>query len=188
MSPEFYAVNGKSGKADGALVDAYAKLTYSHTFDGVWVVGGAYQFAQRAAVDYGSSASNFEVNGGYKIKMDALTVTPGIGLGYAVGTPKIITTDDNASAAYYFATLNFDYKIDSKLTFNALGLRYRQSFDGYWFTPKVSTGLTYSITPADAIYVNFGYAWKYTAAQNGTTINGDDADKSNIAFGYKHSF
>jgi hypothetical protein len=187
FSPEFYASNSTSGKADGGVVDAYAKLSYSHTFDGAWVVGGAYQFTQRAAVDYDSSVSQFEVNGGYKLKMDALTITPGLGLGYAIGTPKI-ATDANASEAYYFATLNFDYKIDSKWTVNALQLRYRQSFDGYWFTPKVGTGVTYAITPADAIYVALGYAWKDSTDHNGTVMNGNNADKQNIAIGYKHSF
>jgi len=187
VSPEFYAANS-APKADGGLVDAYAKLSYAHTFDGVWVLGGSYQFTQRAAVDINSSVSQFEVNTGYKYKINALTITPGLGLGYAIGTPKIITTDNNASASYYSATLNFDYKVDANWTVNALGLRYRQSFDGYWYTPKVSTGVTYAITPADAIYVNLGYAWKYTAQQNGTIINGDDADKSNVAVGYKHSF
>lgn len=39
-------------------------------------------------------------------------------------------------------------------------MRYRNAFDTTWLTPKVATGLTYSITDADAVSANFGYSRK----------------------------
>ena len=186
VSPEFAAKDSGSATA-GAVVDSYAKLSYAHTFDGTWVAGASYQGTQRTGTD-SSNVQQFEATGAYKFKFDAITITPTLGLGYAVGTPKVIvgashTTD---SAPYYLVTLAGDYKLNASWTLNVFNVRYRNSFDGYWVTPKISTGVTYSISPSDAVYVSVGYAWKNTLGN--FDLGHDFADKSNIAIGYKHSF
>lgn len=186
VSPEFVAKDSATAAA-GAVADSYAKLSYAHTFNGTWVVGASYQGTQRTGAD-SSNVQQFETTGAYKYKLDAFTITPSIGFGYAIGTPKIIvgSTHTTDSAPYYLVQLAGDYKIDSSWTLNVFSFRYRNSFDGYWVTPKVSTGVTYSISPADAVYVNVGYAWKNTLGD--FDLGHDYADKSNIAVGYKHSF
>jgi hypothetical protein len=70
-----------------------------------------------------------------------------------------------------------DWKLNKKWTWNVFNVRYRDSFSYEWATPKVSTGVTYSIDSTNSVSTSIGYGWK-----NGV------ADKINWAVGYKHSF
>lgn len=209
FSPEFRANNpassnnsnnGGAGKTTGAVVDDYAKIAYSHTFMGTWVVGGMGQWTDRVGNGGGSQVAQSEINVGYKWKvLPSLTITPGAGVGYLWGTPKVagqcwnvepcpsMKRDDGKSVSYYFFTLNADWKIDSNWTWNVIGLRYRDAFSFYWNTPKVSTGVTYNFSPADAVYVSGGMAWKDKNSHS-VELSSAYEDKYNVAIGYKRSF
>ena len=82
---------------------------------------------------------------------------------------------------YYFATAALDARIDSHWTWNIINARYRNGWGVTWYTPKVQTGITYTIDSANAVYANIGYGWKDTGA-------GLAPDKFNVAVGYKYSF
>ncbi len=191
FTPEFYATNysgfNNTTKPSGALADDVFKLAYSHTFAGVWVLGGNVAYTKRTSYDSNRDAWQVEVNGGYKFKFGDFTLTPGAGIGYGWGYSKINPANAWAEEAYYFVTLNGDWKINSNWTWNAFSLRYRDAFNVDWNTPKVATGVTYSILPSDAVYANVGYSWKNKFSHD-LELGNDYADKYSISVGYKHSF
>lgn len=217
-----------SGASNGDIKDWSGKIGYSHTFDGVWVVGASLSqsaFYNQSAVggpisDSKPDAKNLsstkaEITAAYKFKvLDSFTITPGVGLGYSWGWSKInnpsqspgtlptvaSTCKSNYAAdaagnydscfdpeAYYQFTLAGDWKINSEWTWNVFNIRYRDSFQGNWNTPKVSTGVTYNVTPDDAIYVSAGLAFK-NAYSHTMQVSTDYEDAANITFGYKHAF
>ena len=165
------------------------KSRLSHSFSNNVVLGGDIQYTQRAVIaGVSSSVDQAEITLGYKLKLDAVTLTPGVLLGYGFGDePKINPAPGLAAAqnadAYWAVTLNGDFKINSQWTWNVFSLRYRNAFDYTWITPKVSTGVTYNIDKTDAVYFNVGNAWKDKGDGNGLL-----EDKYNIAVGYKYSF
>ncbi len=186
MSPEFYGLSDPKGRfAGGDLNDFYFKLGLSHTFDNHVVLGGGFQYTQRAPIaGVSSSVDQAEITLGYKLKLDAVTLTPGVLLGYGFGDePKINPANNFTSDAYWAVTLNGDLKLNSQWTWNVFSLRYRNAFDYTWITPKISTGVTYNIDKTDAVYLNIGNAWKDKGDGNGLL-----EDKYNIAVGYKYSF
>jgi len=177
FSPEYDASSANTGWKDD-----YIKAAISHTFDNNFVVGAAYQHTWRST----STAEQIEASIGYKIKNGPFTLTPSALLGYGFGDqPRIIPGGANAGLAegYYSVSLAGDWKLDDHWTWNTFNVRYRNSFDGRWITPKVSTGVTYKFDSTSAIYANVGYAWKDTG--NGAGLL---ADKWNVAVGYKLSF
>lgn len=186
-SPEFYGTAKAGAHGSGDLADYYFKAALSHTFDNNIVLGGAVQFTQRAPdlATGGSSVDQVETSLAYKLKLgDAVTVTPGILLGYAFGDqPKINPANNFTPDAYYAASLAADLKIDSHWTFNVFNVRYRNAFDYTWITPKVSTGITYKIDDYDAVYLSLANTWKDKGDGKGLL-----EDKYNIAVGYKYSF
>jgi len=183
-SPEFYDLAG-AGHAAGDLDDYYFKLGLSHSFDNNLVLGGVLQYTQRAPIaGVSSSVDQAEVSLGYKLKLDALTLTPGVLLGYGFGDePKINPANNFNPDAYWAVTLNADFKLNSQWTWNMFSLRYRNAFDYTWITPKVATGITYNIDKTDAVYLSVGNAWKDNGNGSGLV-----QDKYNIAVGYKYSF
>lgn len=175
FSPEYDASSANSGWKDD-----YVKAAISHTFENNFVVGAAYQHTWRST----STAEQIEASIGYKIKNGSFTLTPSALLGYGFGDqPKIIPGNNFADEGYYAVALAGDLKIDDNWTWNVFNARYRNSFDGRWITPKISTGITYKFDSTSSIYANVGYAWKDTG--NGAGLL---ADKWNVAVGYKFAF
>jgi len=213
FSPEFYAINqdphddvaGKqSKKPAGGIADYYGKASLSYTFGGGWVIGGSFQAQLKknrdTAGDFVKDTWQYysEATLGYKFKMDALTVTPAVGVGYTWGFTGIngdVSTSKDNNAAYYLVSLAGDWKLNSQWTWNVFNLRYRNAFQYTWITPKVSTGVTYNITPLDAVYANVGYSWKEldksgqaASAPFNPNYGSLDGDKFNFAVGYKRAF
>ncbi len=184
-SPEFYGTTSAGKFTTGDLNDYYFKLGLSHTFRNNVVLGGVLQYTQRAPIaGVSSSVDQAEINLGYKLKLDALTLTPGVLLGYGFGDqPKINPANNFSPDAYWAVTLNADLKLNSQWTWNVFSLRYRNAFDYTWITPKIATGITYNIDKTDAVYLSLGNAWKDKGDGNGLL-----EDKYNIAVGYKYSF
>ncbi len=175
FSPEYDASSANAGWKDD-----YLKAAISHTFENNFVVGAAYQHTWRSS----STAEQIEASIGYKIKNGPFTLTPSALLGYGFGDqPRIIPGQNGADEGYYAFSLAGDLKLSDHWTWNAFNARYRNSFDGRWITPKVSTGITYKFDSTSSIYANVGYAWKDTG--NGAGLLGD---KWNIAVGYKFAF
>jgi hypothetical protein len=184
-SPEFYDLANPGKNAAGDLDDINFKLAVSHTFSNNVVLGGDIQYTQRAAIaNVASSVDQAEVTLGYKLKLDAVTLTPGVLLGYGFGDePKINPANNFNPDAYWAVTLAGDFKLNSQWTWNVFNVRYRNAFDYTWITPKITTGITYNIDKTDAVYFNIGNAWKDKGDGNGLV-----QDKYNITVGYKYSF
>ncbi len=186
VNPEFYGVADPKGRFSvGDIDDVNYKLALSHSFSNNVVLGGDIQYTQRIPVGgVSSSVDQAEITLGYKLKLDAVTLTPGVLLGYGFGDePKINPANNFNSDAYWAVTLNGDLKLNSQWTWNVFSLRYRNAFDYTWITPKVATGITYNIDKTDAVYLSVGNAWKDKGDGNGLL-----EDKYNIAVGYKYSF
>ncbi len=185
-SPEFFGA-ASSKHAAGDLADTYYKAALSHTFDNNFVIGGAFQFTQRAqegGVGTSSSVDQIEASVAYKLKMDAFTLTPGVLLGYGFGDqPKINPANNFSADGYYAASLAGDLKIDSHWTWNVFNARYRNAFDYTWITPKIATGVTYKIDDNNAVYLSVANGWKDKGDGKGLV-----EDKYNIAVGYKYMF
>lgn len=185
-SPEFFGA-ASAKHAAGDLASIYYKAALSHSFENNFVIGGAFQLTQRAqegGVGSSSSVDQIEASVAYKLKLDALTLTPSLLLGYGFGDQPKIDPNNNFNAdAYYAATLAGDLKLNSHWTLNVFNVRYRNAFDYTWITPKISTGVTYKIDDTSAVYLNVGNAWKDKGDGKGLL-----EDKYNIAVGYKYSF
>jgi hypothetical protein len=180
-------VKGKAPKpADGNVADYYGKFQYAHSFSGGVVVSGFFQ-PQFDLHPGATNAWKYYTEGdlGYKINMnDAFTLTPSAGIGGVWGDTQIKASPKNVnpSAAYYAFYLAGDLKLNSNWTWNVFNLRYRDAFSYTWITPKVATGITYSIDKYSALYGTVGYSWKETS---GTPLN---TDKLNIGAGVKANF
>lgn len=175
-SPEFYALT-KGDNASGTYADTAVKASLSHSFDNNVVVGGSLQGTFKTN---GTQQYYGEATVGYRFKLDRFTLTPSAGIGDTWDNTGLGPAG-TSSAVYYVFYLAGDVKLDSKWTWNAFNLRWRNAFDQEWATPKVATGITYSIDSWNSLYANVGYSWKDTGA-------GLLGDKSNIAFGYKRGF
>ena len=198
-SPEFYATTTSATHIANDMADWYGKGTLSYTFAPGWSVAGAVQDTIKPDAGGFSNLYQGQVEGSvaYKFKLtDAFTVTGTAGLGYTWGDTgyhngewthgagTFVEAGNNDDAfGYYFLQASLDYKLDSHWTWNVIQARYRNAFTETWITPKVQTGITYNIDSTDAVYAAVGYAWK----DRGDGL-GVQADKYNVAVGYKYSF
>lgn len=218
FGPEMYATSdyhNNHGKPSGEVKDWATKFSYSHTFENNVVLGGSVAYTAwyndlEAKANHPASTLNktaFEASAGYKIKLDTITITPALGLGYVAGWAKVnnLNNDPSTNAAcsttnssstdgdcfkpepYYFFTLAMDWKVTSDLTWNVVNLRYRDAWDGNWNTPAIGTGLSYNLTSDDAITVSTSYSWANKWSHTVETSS-KYADSYNVMFGYKHAF
>jgi hypothetical protein len=186
VSPEFVLAAPGSAAAN-SIADGYIKGAYSRSLGAGWSWGASLQFTERTP---SGSVNRYqwqpETTLGYTWKLDPTWSIPlSAGVGYLYNNVPYLH-DGTASFAYYVVNAGLNMKLDSHWTWNAISARYRNAFEGEWVTPKVATGVTYTIDPANAVYANFGYAWQsnYNAGQDGAV----EPSKWNVALGYKRSF
>ena len=159
--------------SSGAYADFYIKPSISHTFaDGI-IWGGSFQQVWRPNT---SQQELLETTLGYNFKIDpTFTITSSAGVGYvwdsAPSTPAL------GSYAYYVLNAGLNAKLAPQLTWTVVSARWRDSFNGGWQTPKLTTTLTYAWTPAASLYASYGYGWK-----NGNTDKWSGAVGLKIAF------
>jgi len=182
---EFQESNSKTASPKkGDVADYYGKFTLGHTFENNVVISGFFQ----PQYDLHPGKTNLwreyvEGDIGYKIKMaDWFTLTPSAGIGGIFGDTGV--TKNNPDAAYYAFYLAGDAKLSSSWTWNVFNVRYRDAFNYRWITPKVSTGLTYSLSKYAALYGTVGFSWKDTGAPG----NSGNPDKLNVGVGAKVNF
>ena len=188
--PEFAALENVDG--NHLLADWFGKATLAHAVAPGFSIAGAVQDTFKTS---GFNQYYFEASAAYKAtltKTFAVTVTGG--LGYTAGNTGFVDGDptgglnpdqgnDDDSYLYYYVSGSADLKVDSHWTWNIINARYRNAFDRNWETPKVSTGVTYSIDATDSVFANVGYSWKKTDATDGLVD-----DKISFGAGYKYSF
>ena len=130
------------------------ELNGSHTFDNHWLVAGSVKYYDTSHSN--ASALNIEGAIGYTHAFNdvfSLTGTAGIGSH---------APDPGDAFAYYVFKLNADIKLTNVITWNAIGLRYRNSFDSAddYDTPEVSTGVTLKLTEQHSISARVMRDWK----------------------------
>jgi len=147
------------------------ELNGSHTFDNHWLVAGSVKYYDTSHST--ASAFNTELDVGYTHTFnDILTLTGTAG----VGTHS---PDPGQTFAFYVFKLNADIKLNDVVTWNAIGLRYRNSFDSAdnYDTPEVSTGVSFKLTDQHSVSLRVVRDWK----EGDVSYNG-------IELGYKYHF
>ena len=184
VSPEFYL---SPAGVPGAIDDGYIKGSYSRSLPGGFSWGASIQYTERTS---SGSTNRYQLQPettlGYTIKLGptfSIPLSAGVGLLYNnVGYAPVTTSA--GSFGYYVFNAGLNVKLDSHWTWNAISARYRNAFAGKWVTPKLGTGVTYTIDPHNSVYVNGGYAWQ-TQNVAGYPL---EPNKWNIALGYKYGF
>lgn len=185
ITPEFYASDKVGSYSKGGLADDVAKISVSKALPNGFNVGGSISATMRepGITGHASAFNQLEASTSYKFKLTPeFSISPSATLGYAFGAqPKIDPTSAGAAVAYYAVALGADYKLAPGLTWNVVNIRYRNAFSTTWATPKVSTGVTYTLDDTNSAYMNIGKSWKDTGT-------GYKSDKYSVAFGIKHAF
>jgi hypothetical protein len=185
ISPEFN-IRDTSTQSAGSLNDVLFKIGYSRALGHGWSWGISDQQTARAAGD-GRYQNQLETTIGYSVKVnDTFSVPLSAGVGYVWDTRAASSALRDEQWAYYTFSAGLNVKFDQHWTWNAINARYRDAFEGDWITPKVTTGVTYTIDPNNAVYANVGYAWKTGAG--GSVAPDIGPDKWNLTFGYKIGF
>lgn len=146
--------------------DSY-KLTYTHSFSNGFTIGGMAQTTQDTK---NVVRQNLEAQVGYKAP-----AVYGVTFGGKVGVGERLASTGNFP--YYAIYGSADYKVTDKLTWNALGYRYRSAFDtgAYAYqTHRLTTGLTYDITKtysvSATVYRNYDTTSSYNAKGDGFEV------------------
>ena len=157
VSPEFSLKPGDDLK----LADTVFKLGWSHSLGMGWSWGASIAETWRAEPAPTTYATALETTLGYSgIKLsDMISLPVSAGVGY-VWDSKAGPLDGSMNWGYYVLNAGLNVKFDSHWTWNAVSARYRNAFQGGWVTPKVSTGVTYSIDSHNSVAANIGYGWK----------------------------
>jgi hypothetical protein len=159
--------------SSGALTDDYLKATFAHSFESGLIWSGTFQYTDK--ID-GDPKYRIETTFGYNIRMDdswSIPVSGGVGFRWDEDPAALPGT----TFAYYVVNVGLNMRISDHWTWNTFSARWRDAFEGGWQTPKIYTGLTYTIDRSSSVYANVGEAWK----------NGQ-ADKVVVAVGYKYAF
>jgi len=171
VSPEWGAVSPNTYK------DTVLKLGWSHSLGQGWSWGASIAETLRAEALATAYATALETTIGYGViklsDMISLPVSAGVGYVWDTKAGPLATLN----WGYYVLNAGVNVKFDSHWTWNAVSARYRDAFQGGWVTPKVSTGVTYSIDSHNSIAANIGYSWK-----NGI------ADKISGAVSFRYGF
>lgn len=137
--------------------------TYTHKFGGGYSAGAAISTSQ--SVD-SLLKQNIEVQGGY-----SRAITAGLTVGVKIGVGERFTETNFPYYAVYSAT---DYKVNDKLTVNALGYRYRDAFDSAndYKSHQLSTGVTYALNTSYSVNAKFArnYDEDFNATGDAATV------------------
>ncbi len=147
------------------------ELNAGHVFDNHWLVAGSVKYYDTSHSN--ASALNIEGAIGYTHAFnDVFSLTGSAGIGSHAPDP-------GDAFAYYVFKLNADIKLTDIITWNAIGLRYRDSFDSAddYNTPEISTGVSFKLTDQHSVSLRVTRDWK----QGDVSYNG-------IELGYKYHF
>lgn len=93
----------------------------AHTFDNGVILGGSFQYTD--PTHGGSDSQNLEGTGGYRVPFGhVFSVVGSAGIG-----ARFVGSDD--AFAYYVLRIGADLRLTDRITWNAIGYRYRNAFD-----------------------------------------------------------
>jgi hypothetical protein len=122
------------------------ELNGSHTFNSGLILGGSFQYSDRAFSD--RATQNLEGTIGYRVSLDRVfSLTGSAGLG------EHWRQNPTAAFPYYVLRTGADLEFNQTVTWNVISLRYRDGFDpdNHYNTLQVATGFTYTLDPQSAI-------------------------------------
>ncbi|BCH20628.1 hypothetical protein [Mesorhizobium sp. L-8-3] len=151
--------------------DVKYQIDGAHTFDNGVILAGSFQYTDPARG--GKDSQNVEATIGYRLLLgQVFSVVGSSGIG-----ARFSGSDD--VFAYYVLKVGADLRMTDRVTWNAIGYRYRNAFDtdNDYDTPQLSTGLSFKVDHANSVSTKFYRSWK-----------DGNPDETGLALGFKHEF
>lgn len=167
----FEIANDRDPDDFGQSKDVKYQVDGAHTFDSGVILGGSFQYTD--ATKGKKDSQNLEMTIGYRLPLGQIfSVVGSSGIG-----ARFSGSDD--VFAYYVFNVGADLRLTEKVTWNAVGYRYRNAFDtdNDYDTPQVSTGLAFKIDQANSVSTKLYRSWK-----------DGSPDETGLALGFKHEF
>jgi hypothetical protein len=152
--------------------DTKASVNAAHTFANDFIVGGYFEIEKTTS---GVWSYNLEGTLGYDYK---LTNYASIGGSAGVGERWQPATS-GGDFPYYVLRVRADIDLSERWSWNVITYRLRDAFNpaNNYYTPEVSTAITFKIDRNNSIYVKYLYDWE----------NGPPSAQA-FGFGYKYRF
>ena len=131
------------------------ELNGAHTFDGGFILGGSFQYSDRAFSNRASQ--NLEATLGYRVPLNtAFSLTGSAGIG------EHWRQNPAAAFPYYVLRISADFDLNQSVTWNVVSFRYRDAFDpnDHYNTPQLATGFTYKVDENNSITAKVMRNWR----------------------------
>ncbi len=148
------------------------ELNGAHTFDSSFILGGSFQYSDRAFSNRASQ--NLEGTLGYRAPLNnAFSLTGSAGIG------ERWRQNPSAAFPYYVLRIGADVDLSQTLTWNVISFRYRNAFDpnDNYNTPQVATGFTCKVDEQRAITAKIMRNWRDGAPSS-----------TGVSLGFKQGF
>jgi len=135
--------------------DTKYQLNGGHTFDSGLILGGSFEYRDRAFSP--RTSQNLESTVGYRVPANnALSIFGSAGLG------EHWRQNPSAVFPYYVLRVGADLDLSRSLTWNVITFRYRNAFDSNnnYNTPQVATGFTFKVDERRAITATLVRNWR----------------------------
>jgi hypothetical protein len=148
------------------------ELNGAHTFDSGLILGGSFQYNDRAFSD--RTRENLEGTVGYRVPVNrSFSIFGSAGLG------EHWRQNPSAEFPYYVLRVGADYDLNQTVTWNAITFRYRNAVDpnDNYNTPQLATGFTFKVDEQRAITTKIMRNWRDGSPSS-----------TGVALGFKQSF
>ena len=152
--------------------DTKVNLSLSRKLPSGIVLGGSFQPQIKTNGDVGY---NLEGTLGYTWKIgEVFSIGGSAGLG-----EKLQQEQAGGDFLYYVLRVHADIALDERWSWDMITYRFRDAFDprDNYYTPEVSTGLSYKIDESRSVSAKYFFGWKNS-----------DPDYQGISFGFRHGF
>jgi hypothetical protein len=131
------------------------ELNGAHTFANGWILGGSFQYSDRAFSN--RTRQNLEGTIGYRFPINVAFSVFGSG-----GLGEHWRQNPSTEFPYYVLRVGADLDLNHSLTWNVIAFRYRDAFnpgDNY-NTPQVATGFTFKLDEQRALVGKVMRNWR----------------------------
>jgi hypothetical protein len=131
------------------------ELNGAHTFDSGLIIGGSFQYRDRAFSDRASQ--NLEGTVGYRMPL-----TTSFSLTGSAGIGEHWRQNPTAAFPYYVLRIAADLDLNQTVTWNVVSFRYRDGFNPHddYNTPQAATGFMYKLDGRSSISVKIMRNWR----------------------------
>lgn len=148
------------------------ELNGAHTFDSGLILGGSFQYRDRAFSDRASQ--NLEGTLGYRVPLTTVFSLTG-----SAGVGEHWRQNPTASFSYYVLRIAADLVLNQTITWNVVSFRYRDGFDpdDHYNTPQIATGFTYKVDEQSSISAKIMRNWR-----------DGDPSSTGVSLGFRQQF